>query len=140
MDAAHTRVVEGNRLFDDHVPARLGGPLQLGGPDVGRRAGSNDLDAVVVEELVLALVFVRIDAVRLHQASGLAGRAVIDADDLGQRMVAERLDILACDPAGTENGYSVLLRQFARLPKTVGSLGSPDHGVKERGSVQTNTR
>src|SRR5690348_5216311 len=71
---------------------------------------------------------------RLHQASGLAGGSVVDADDLGQRMVAERLDILAGDPAGTENGYAVLLSQFLRTPpsKTVGSLWSPDHGVKER--------
>ncbi len=109
MDAAHTRVVEGDRLFDDNVPAGLGGPLQLGGPDVGRGAGSDDLDAVVVEELVLGLVLPSVDAVLLHQAAGLARRPVVDADDLRQRVVAKGLDILAGHPAGTENGYSVLL-------------------------------
>jgi hypothetical protein len=79
--------------------------------------------------------------VLLHQTARLAGRPVVDPNDLRQRMVAERLDIFAGHPAGAEDGYAVLLSQSpSPLPKTVGSLCSPDHGVKKRGPPPTNTQ
>ena len=71
--------------LDDDVAACLRGPLDLLGAHVGRSAGDDDLDAVVVEELVLGLVLARVDTVLLHQASGLLWRPVVDAHDLGER-------------------------------------------------------
>ena len=53
-------------------------------------------------------VLPRVDPVRLHERRRLAGRRVVDADELRQRMVAEDLDVLAGDPAGADDAYSVL--------------------------------
>src|SRR4029077_11809185 len=114
------------------VATGLRRPLQLSWSNVRRRARRDDLDPIVVEELVLGRVLPRVDPVLLQKPRRFSRRVVVDAGDLGERMVAKRLDILARHPAGAENGHAVLFRH-AVSPKTVASLCSLGCAVNRRG-------
>jgi hypothetical protein len=106
------------------VAARLGRADDVLGAHVRRRARDDDVDAVVVEELVVAPVLTRLHAVRLHQPGRLARRAVVDSDDLRERMVTERLHVFARDPAGAEDANAVLRHSLASLFLPPGPLAA----------------
>ena len=71
------------------------------------RAGGDDLDPVVVEQVVERLVLARLDSERIEKRRRLPGRAVEHADQLGLGVVGEDLHVLTCNPACSDDPYAV---------------------------------
>src|SRR5262249_13529808 len=96
-------------LLDHDVPPGLGGPHTVLGANGRRRGRHDDLDSVVAEEIVQGRVLSALDAVRAQHLGRLAGGPVVDSHDLGQRAIAERLDVLGGAPARAQDANAILL-------------------------------
>ncbi len=78
--------------------------------------GGDDLDAVVGQKLVKSRILDTRYAVLLHQPRRFARRAIVDAHQLGQRMIAKRLDIFAGHPTRSDQTNAIFAVHRFPLP------------------------